>query len=207
MKIKICGLKYSSNLKEVLDLKPDFSGFIFYPKSPRYFDQISPEELKQINFRKTKKVGVFVNESPLKILETVKKYNLDYVQLHGSETLETCDEIRQKGIGIIKAFPVAKKNDLSHISSYEGYIDFILLDTKTQLYGGSGIKFDWNLLTETKFKKPTILGGGISYEDTNEIENIQSLIYGVDINSRFEIEPGLKNINVLKKFIHKIRAI
>ncbi|MCR5453557.1 MAG: phosphoribosylanthranilate isomerase [Bacteroidales bacterium] len=200
MKIKICGLR--DNFAEVLALKPDFAGLIFYPKSPRYVGNSNDESLKQKLTSDTKKVGVFVNETADRILEMVTEYHLDLVQLHGSESPEFCAKIRQS-IPVIKAFGITTYSDLAAVSDYSQVVDFLLFDTKTSGFGGSGKKFDWDILHKAQIPLPFLLSGGISADDIPTIKalTINNLV-GVDLNSKFEIAPTLKNTETLKNVIN-----
>lgn len=198
MKIKICGLR--DNFLEVAALKPDFLGLIFYEKSPRFVPQNVDNQLKQKIFG-SQKVGVFVNESEEKILKIIKEFNLDFVQLHGNETPDFCEKIREK-IPVIKAFGVSSKEDLYAAPKYYQSVDYLLFDTKTSGFGGSGRKFDWSILNEEEIQKPFLLSGGIDLDVLDEIKalKIKNLV-GVDLNSRFEISPTLKDIEKLQKAI------
>lgn len=202
MKIKICGLR--DNFLEVAALKPDFLGLIFYEKSPRFVPQNVDNKLKQKTFG-SQKVGVFVNESEEKILEIIKEFNLDFVQLHGSETPDFCEKIREK-IPVIKAFGISSKEDLFAAKKYYQSVDYLLFDTKTSGFGGSGRKFDWSVLREEEIQKPFLLSGGIDLDVLDEIKalKIKNLV-GVDLNSRFEISPTLKDIESLQKAIKILR--
>jgi len=198
MKIKICGLR--DNFLEVAALKPDFLGLIFYEKSPRFVPQNVDNQLKQKTFG-SQKVGVFVNESEDKILKIIKEFNLDFVQLHGNETPDFCEKIREK-IPVIKAFGVSSKEDLYAAQKYYQSVDYLLFDTKTSGFGGSGRKFDWSILNEEKIQKPFLLSGGIDLDVLDEIKTLKiKNLVGVDLNSRFEISPTLKDIEKLQKAI------
>lgn len=198
MKIKICGLR--DNFLEVAALKPDFLGLIFYEKSPRFVPQNVDNQLKQKTFG-SQKVGVFVNESEEKILKIIKEFNLDFVQLHGNETPDFCEKIREK-IPVIKAFGVSSKEDLLAAQKYYQSVDYLLFDTKTSGFGGSGRKFDWSILNEEEIQKPFLLSGGIDLDVLDEIKTLKiKNLVGVDLNSRFEISPTLKDIEKLQKAI------
>jgi len=198
MKIKICGLR--DNFLEVAALKPDFLGLIFYEKSPRFVPQNVDNQLKQKTFG-SQKVGVFVNESEEKILKIIKEFNLDFVQLHGNETPDFCEKIREK-IPVIKAFGVSSKEDLLAAQKYYQSVDYLLFDTKTSGFGGSGRKFDWSILNEEEIQKPFLLSGGIDLDVLDEIKTLKiKNLVGVDLNSRFEILPTLKDIEKLQKAI------
>ncbi len=198
MKIKICGLR--DNFLEVAALKPDFLGLIFYEKSPRFVPQNVDNQLKQKTLG-SQKVGVFVNESEEKILKIIKEFNLDFVQLHGNETPDFCEKIREK-IPVIKAFGVSSKEDLLAAQKYYQSVDYLLFDTKTSGFGGSGRKFDWSILNEEEIQKPFLLSGGIDLDVLDEIKTLKiKNLVGVDLNSRFEISPTLKDIEKLQKAI------
>ncbi|HEY9168574.1 MAG TPA: phosphoribosylanthranilate isomerase [Lutibacter sp.] len=197
MKIKVCGMRDKENISSLLALKPDYIGFIFYAQSKRFVADIPQIEIPS----SVKKVGVFVDETIDKVVEKAMQYNLDFVQLHGNETPEFCAELSTKNIKIIKAFSVDENFDFSAIKSFEKHISLFLFDTKGKNYGGNGIKFDWDLVQNYKGKTPFLLSGGISKNDAIEIKQFKhSAFFGIDINSGFELEPGLKNINEIKKF-------
>lgn len=199
--VKICGMKYPENIKAVAALKPDFIGFIFYSKSPRYIEPFPVEVLSSIP-PEIKKTGVFVNEDIDEILTAVHKYRLDAVQLHGSELEKVCRKLRETGLTIIKAFPIATSCNFIPTSHYEGLCDYFVFDTKTEHHGGSGCKFNWNMLHEYKGKTPFLLSGGIAPDDINAVLSINHpQMIGVDLNSRFEIKPGLKDVNKLSDFL------
>ena len=204
MKIKICGMKYSENIKAVSVLKPDFMGFIFYPKSPRYVGALDISVLNE--FPKTiKKIGVFVNENLENILTIAYKYKLDGMQLHGTELVEMCEKLKEVGYIVIKAFPIAEAYNFKVTKAYEGACDYFLFDTKTDAYGGSGVKFNWKMLDEYKGETPFLLSGGISADDAEDILKIEHPKFtGVDLNSKFEIKPGIKNVKLLEKFISQL---
>lgn len=197
MKIKVCGMRDAENISELVKLKPDFIGFIFYNKSKRFV-----VDFPQVNFLKgVKKVGVFVNENTKTIIDKVKKHQLDFVQLHGHETPEYCSKLYHYKIKIIKAFSVDENFDFNSIKAYENSCNYFLFDTKGENYGGNGIKFKWEILQKYKGKIPFLLSGGISKNDVLEIQKIKHPAFeGVDINSGFEIKPALKNIDDIKEF-------
>jgi phosphoribosylanthranilate isomerase len=204
MKLKICGMKYPENILEVGALLPDYMGFIFWEKSARYCNENVPELIKTI-----KKVGVFVNQSQEEILEKVEKYNLQAVQLHGEESVEFCSALKEKlpkKIEIIKVFSADENFDFETIKPFEHVCDYFLFDTKGKLPGGNGTTFDWTILKKYNSKKPFFLSGGIGMNELKAIEEISKTklpIYAVDVNSKFEIEPGLKNKNLLSNFKRK----
>lgn len=202
MLVKVCGLR--DNFSEVASLKPDFLGMIFYEKSPRFVGKNDSEILKQ-KILGVKKVGVFVNASENYIFDSVLKYNLDFVQLHGGETVDFCEKIRQK-VPVIKAFGILSEEDLVAAQNYAQTVDYLLFDTKTKGYGGSGQKFDWKMLGNIVFKKKFFLSGGISLEDLAEIKALKiNDLAGVDLNSRFELSPAKKDIEKLQQAINFLR--
>ncbi|MEN9486353.1 MAG: hypothetical protein RIR56_41 [Bacteroidota bacterium] len=195
MKIKICGMKYSENILEVSQLLPDYLGFIFWKKSSRYFDGEIPEIPKSI-----KKVGVFVNATSEEIILKIKEYDLNVIQLHGNENPEFCKKLKQKNIEIIKVFSVNDDFNFSVVEPFENTCDYFLFDAKGKLPGGNGITFNWQILQHYKLTKPFFLSGGIGLEEIENIKNLNLPIYAIDVNSKFEIEAGLKNIELLKSF-------
>ena len=197
-------MKYPQNILEVGALLPDYMGFIFWEKSARYFNGEIPELIETV-----KKVGVFVNQTQKEILEKVTKYNLQAVQLHGNESVEFCSELKKqlpKKIEIIKAFSAANDFDFEILKPYEAVCDYFLFDTKGKLPGGNGITFDWTILKKYKSEKPFFLSGGIGINELKAIEEISKTnlpIYAIDVNSKFEIEAGLKNKNLFSNFKRK----
>ncbi|MEL1241818.1 phosphoribosylanthranilate isomerase [Flavobacterium flavipallidum] len=199
MKLKICGMKYPDNMLEVGALLPDYMGFIFWEKSARYFDGIMPDLPDSI-----KKTGVFVNESVENIVKKVENHNLQAVQLHGEESVEFCLNLKTQlaaNIEIIKVFSVADDFDFSVLEPFEKACDYFLFDTKGKLPGGNGTTFDWKVLENYPSTKPFFLSGGIGLDEmdaVNEIIKTNLPVYAIDVNSKFEIEPGLKNIEALQ---------
>jgi phosphoribosylanthranilate isomerase len=196
MKLKICGMKYHDNILELGSLLPDYMGFIFWEKSARYFDGAMPVLPQSI-----KKTGVFVNASQEEIVAKVTKYDLQAIQLHGQESVAFCQELQDtlaKSIEIIKVFSVDTAFDFAQLQPFETVCDYFLFDTKGKLPGGNGTTFDWKVLEKYPSKKPFFLSGGIGLDEIdliNEILKTDLPIYAIDLNSKFEIEPGLKNIN------------
>ncbi len=199
--IKICGMKYTDNIVAVGALLPDYMGFIFWKKSARYFDGVIPELPKTI-----KKVGVFVNETVEIISQKVIQHDLQAVQLHGKESVAFCQELKinlPKGIEIIKVFSILDTFDFGVLKPFEPVSDYFLFDTKGRLPGGNGTTFDWKVLAQYPSNKPFFLSGGIGLDEldaVNEIMKSNLPVYAVDVNSKFEIEPGLKNIEKLSSF-------
>ncbi|QZK97713.1 phosphoribosylanthranilate isomerase [Flavobacterium psychrophilum] len=202
MKLKICGMKYPENILEVSTLLPDYLGFIFWEKSSRYFDLEIPKIPESI-----KKVGVFVNATLEEILLKIKKYNLNLVQLHGNESPEFCKELKKSTIKIIKVFSVNDDFNFSALEPFEAVCDYFLFDTKGKLPGGNGITFNWQILQKHKSTKPFFLSGGIGLDDIKNIKKLNLPIYAIDVNSKFEIEAGLKNIELLKSFKNNLQTL
>ena len=199
MKIKVCGIKYEENFQAITALNIDCIGLNFYSESKRFVDT----QLKTADFSVVK-VGVFVNAGFDYISEMVEKYNLDYIQLHGGETEKYCLEA-QLICPIIKVFSVDQGFDFELTSQFE-FSDYFLFDTKCNEFGGSGYKFDWNKLNEYKGDVSFLLAGGIGPDDVKEIKSIShEQFLGVDINSKFETEPGLKDINKVRNFIKELK--
>ncbi len=200
MIIKVCGMKDAQNIQDLAKLNPDYIGFIFYAKSPRYAATTDKNILSNIDIA-IQKVGVFVNESFETILETANSYGLEVVQLHGNESPETCKLLQEEGLTVFKAFPISEASDFEKTAKYDGFCDYFLFDTKTSQHGGSGQKFDWHLLNNYTGETPFLLSGGIDLEDATDILQIKHMQFaGIDINSKFELEPGLKDILKIKKF-------
>ena len=204
VRIKICGMKYPDNILEVGALLPDYMGFIFWEKSARYFDGIIPELPKSIQ-----KVGVFVDATSEEIVEKIEKYDLQVIQLHGHESAEFCKTLKKntpKGINIIKVFSILDTFDFDLLKPFETGCDYFLFDTKGKLPGGNGSTFDWKVLENYPSTKPFFLSGGIGINEmstVNEISKTNLPIYAIDINSKFEIEPGLKNIELLNIIVER----
>jgi phosphoribosylanthranilate isomerase len=200
MKLKICGMKYPDNILEVGSLLPDYMGFIFWEKSARYFDGVIPDLPKSI-----KKTGVFVNESTEVILAKAQKYDLQAIQLHGQESVAFCQDLRenlkQAQIEIIKVFSVDDAFDFEVLKPFEAVCDYFLFDTKGKLPGGNGTTFDWKVLEKYPSSKPFFLSGGIGMEEMEAVKEILKTnlpLHAIDVNSKFEIEPGLKNIELCR---------
>ncbi len=197
MKIKICGLRDPENIKQVVDLRPNYIGFIFYDKTPRFVKELPVDLLKAIPATITK-TAVFVNETAENIEALIAKYNFDAIQLHGNESPAFCALFKDK-VKVIKAFGLNVDFDFTELSAYADHVDLFLFDTKTNIHGGSGETFDWSVLNKYDLDKPFFLSGGLSLDNLDEVKGItHPQFYGVDLNSRFEIEPGLKNIDKLE---------
>ncbi|MDR1698963.1 MAG: phosphoribosylanthranilate isomerase [Prevotellaceae bacterium] len=203
--LKICGMKHSENIRAVAALQPDLMGFIFYEKSPRHAGNVDKKTLAEMP-EGIRKVAVFVGE-PTEIMRSIAKtYGIETLQLHGNETPLQCLQLQGEDFTIIKAFPIAEAEDFKATEEYEGCCDYFLFDTKTPQHGGSGKQFDWSLLEYYKGETPFLLSGGIGLEEVEMLQQItHPKLAGFDVNSRFEIEPGLKNTELLEKFKQKIK--
>ncbi|MBD0824281.1 phosphoribosylanthranilate isomerase [Aestuariibaculum marinum] len=220
MKLKVCGMKYQDNIQAVADLQPDYLGFIFYEKSARYFNTSIPDISKNI-----KKTGVFVNETVEFVLEQIQKHDLQAVQLHGNESPEYCKQLKNchaelvsasldndlkhpqfdKSLEIVKVFSIKDEFNFEVLTPYEQVCDYFLFDTKGKLPGGNGYTFDWNVLNDYPSTKPFFLSGGIGLDEADKLNAFKQspaskYCYAIDVNSKFEIEPGLKDIEQLKQF-------
>ena len=225
MKLKVCGMKYTENIQQIAELKPDYLGFIFYEKSKRNFEGIIPEFSKSI-----KKTGVFVNEYTEIVISLIEEYRLDAIQLHGDESVDYIKELKNQleksreikieenksikkkknqnyisknKLEIIKVFGIKDEFNFDILQPYLDVVDFFLFDTKGKERGGNGVQFDWSVLENYPFQKPFFLSGGIGLQDVEEVQEITKSnlpIYALDVNSKFEIKPGLKNINEVKNF-------
>jgi phosphoribosylanthranilate isomerase len=208
MKLKICGMKYKDNIQAVAQLQPDYLGFIFYDKSARHFNTFIPELPNSI-----KKVGVFVDEDLEKVLEKKEEFNLQALQLHGNESPEYCLELKEKCqteynqsvIEIIKVFSIKNEFNFDSLQPYEDVCEYFLFDTKGELPGGNGYTFNWDVLKRYPSTKPYFLSGGIGLNEIKKIKEFKEspaseYCYALDVNSKFEVEAGLKNIEKLEKF-------
>ena len=216
-------MRDAQNIREVSQLGVDMIGMIFYPKSPRYVEMqsshagIIPDYVKEdFNIKSAKspaRVGVFVDDMVQNIVTRVVNYHLDYVQLHGNEPREMCENLRltldpdiRPGIKIIKAISVSDASDIQKYKEYVGAVDFFLFDTKCKTVGGSGRQFDWQVLEQYDGEVPFLLSGGIGPEDASRLHAFHHpKCIGIDLNSRFEIEPGVKDVEKLKGFLNEIQ--
>ncbi|MFI3265059.1 MAG: phosphoribosylanthranilate isomerase [Rikenellaceae bacterium] len=200
MIIKVCGMRESENILSIDALGIDLMGFIFYPKSPRYVDAL-PDEMPKL----ARRVGVFVNENIETICQRIAEFELDYVQLHGSESAEFCGEVAKKGVKIIKAFSVDESFDFGVTDNYINHCDIFVFDTKCKGYGGSGEQFDWSLLNEYNGSTPFLLSGGITVDNLDGLKSFDHpQLVGYDLNSRFETEPALKSREMLNIFLEQL---
>jgi len=200
-------MKHSQNIQEVMNSSLDYMGFIHYPKSKRYVgENFKIPELISSN-PQIKSVAVIVNE-PLENLLVNEKYKeYDFLQLHGDESPEYCEKVKKSGFKIIKAFGVNSSFNFETLKNYESTVDYFLFDTKSDQYGGTGTQFSWEVLENYKLDKPYFLSGGISIDNIAQIEQINVRPYCIDINSKFEIEPGLKDANLVAKAIDQIKTL
>lgn len=189
------------NIRAVEALGVDWMGFIFYPLSKRYVG----EQLTYLP-KETKRVGVFVNEIFETVLETAKLYNLNSVQLHGNESANLCKKLLKQGIQVIKAFGITDYLPSEKIAEYEGCCDYYIFDTQTSEYGGSGIKYDWDILQHYQGNTPFLLSGGIGPDDVDAIKTYSNpMCIGIDINSKFELSPANKDIESIHQFIKSLK--
>ncbi len=212
MKLKVCGMKYEDNMNQVAALQPDYLGFIFYNKSARHFDL---EQMPGIP-NSIKKTGVFVDEDIESVIGKINTFNLEAVQLHGNESPEYCKNLIRiitdsavNFVEIIKVFSIKDEFNFEVLMPYENVCDYYLFDTKGKLPGGNGYTFDWNVLNNYPSTKPFFLSGGIGVDQIDDIlkfkeSKASKYCYAIDVNSKFEIKPGLKNIELLHTFKNKI---
>lgn len=205
MQLKVCGLCDINQIKTLANLNIDRLGFIFYDKSPRYVgDKLDSEELSKIN-GKVNKTGVFVNEGQSQIENMITKFKLNSIQLHGNESPEFCLQLKKK-VEVIKTISIKNKESFTEVEKYNDACDFFLFDTYSEYHGGTGKKFDWSWLDHYKLNIPCFLSGGIDLADIPEINKLNHpKLIGIDVNSKFEIEPGIKDLNKIKEIIKRIK--
>lgn len=204
MIIKVCGLREPENIAAIRELDIDWMGMIYYPNSPRYVGG----SLDAVSFNGKERVGVFVNESLANIKQAIFRFGLTMIQLHGDEEISFCKQVRRLRIKVIKAIAIREKQDFDIINDYEDNVDYILLDTKSEVKGGSGKKFDWSLLSNYTADIPFLVSGGIGPDDVDNLKEINhSWFAGVDLNSRFEEAPGLKKVELVKEFVQEMRGV
>lgn len=209
LKLKICGMKHNTDV--VAHLRPDYLGFIFYEKSPRNFEGIIPELGSDI-----KKVGVFVDASMEFIIEKVTTYELDIIQLHGDEAPEFCSKLkelcrvqRSRDLQLWKVFSIKDHFNFNELTPYEKVVDTFLFDTKGKDKGGNGYTFNWEVLKDYPSNKPFVLSGGIGLEELPKVKELLTTklpIYAIDVNSKFEQAPGVKDIRLLTQLKEKIKT-
>ena len=205
MIIKVCGMRDRDNIRALERLDIDWMGFIFYPGSPRYVTD-EDEFCAAIQSCAKVRVGVFVNEQPEAIIRKVATYRLNYVQLHGDETPDSCRQLRDAGCAIIKAFSISSEADLRKTTDYEPFAKYFLFDTKSSERGGSGKRFDWSVLEAYRGNVPFLLSGGIGLEHVHDLQAlVHPLLAGVDLNSRFELSPAMKDAGLVERFAGQFR--
>ena len=200
MKLKVCGMKYQDNIEAVANLQPDFLGFIFHEQSPRHFEGVINDLPNSIH-----KVGVFVDKTVEFIANQIEKHKLSVIQLHGHESPEMCRILKSTNAKVIKVFSIKDTFDFSVLVPYEKVCDYYLFDTKGKLPGGNGYAFNWDILTDYPSTKPFFLSGGIGLDQVEDLKKFQEssaseYCFAIDVNSKFEIEAGLKNIEELRMF-------
>ncbi|AHM59759.1 phosphoribosylanthranilate isomerase [Flammeovirgaceae bacterium 311] len=202
LKVKVCGMKDPENLQAVAALQPDYLGFIFFEKSPRYMPHsLQPESLAQLP-KHIKKVGVFVNAPAEEVLAQVCRYGLQAVQLHGDESPALCRQLQQAGLEVIKVFRVGEGFSLDQLQPYVEVADYFLFDTQGKQYGGNGRAFNWQLIEGYSLQVPIILSGGVEVTSLEQLAQLQHLpLHALDVNSKFETAPGLKNISALQELL------
>lgn len=209
MKIKVCGITQVEQLQQLDEIGVDYAGLIFYERSPRYIlNKLRSEDVFKLDIS-VQKVGVFVNASEEDILTQAELYGLDMIQLHGDETPAFCKHISNT-VSVIKAFRITKYNEVNidwMIKPYEEYCDYYLFDTNRKgAYGGTGEKFDWNILNSTIINKPFFLSGGIGLADVEKVKTFHHpFLYAVDVNSKVEIAEGVKDIQAIQKLVDELK--
>ncbi|MEO7175867.1 MAG: phosphoribosylanthranilate isomerase [Saprospiraceae bacterium] len=199
-------MKFPENISEISSLQPDLMGFIFYIKSKRFVGKNFSKDAMKLIPERVKKVGVFVNESFENIMAKYETYELDLLQLHGDESVQLCQQLWDKHIPVIKAMPVDDGFEPDLLKAYQPYCSYFLFDTKTAGFGGSGQTFDWRNLEKYKLETPFLLSGGLGIENIEEVLNLEHpMLQAVDLNSRIESKPGLKEREVSMAIIQKIR--
>ena len=202
MIVKVCGMRDGDNIREVEQLSIDWMGFIFYPKSSRYVSEV-PAYLPT----KCKRIGVFVDASTDEIIKKIHDFSLDAIQLHGNESPEQISHLLSltSQLSIIKAFNIATAEDLKSTASYTGLADYFLFDTKGPSVGGNGEKFDWSVLDSYEGETPFLLSGGIGPDDAARVSSFHHpKCAGIDLNSKFESAPALKDVTTLSRFLNEI---
>jgi phosphoribosylanthranilate isomerase len=207
MIIKVCGMREAGNIQSVAGLGIDWMGFIFWSGSKRYVGEDGGGVVAAVPAGSVAKVGVFVNAALDEIKAVVALCGLDFVQLHGDEPPSLCRSLRNCGYGLIKAIPIASEGDVRRAAAYEEAVDYLLFDTRTPSFGGSGRQFDWGLLQAYGGRTPFLLSGGINPGSAGVIQGFRHERFaGIDLNSGFETAPGVKDEASLAQFIHSVRS-
>ena len=202
--MKVCGMRDPDNIAEVSRLAPDFLGFIFYPPSPRYVGEDFKMPALPTGIRR---VGVFVNESNVVIQQKVNDHALDYVQLHGSESVEQCRDLKASGMGVIKVFSVDDEMDFVVTQPYRDAVDYFLFDTKGKYYGGNAVRFSWDVLSRYDQEVPFFLSGGIAPEHMAQINQLENMnLIAIDVNSGVEVRPGFKDARKIEAMKTKLNV-
>ena len=207
MNIKVCGITQMKQLQQLDGLDIAFAGLIFHKDSPRYIgDKIDKKELKAADLD-LRKVGVFVNASYDEIMEAVDDYSLDVVQLHGEESPDLCEDLSEE-TEVIKSFSIDGKTPVDElVAEYDEVCDYYLFDAAGDHYGGNGVQFDWTLISKSKIEKPFFLSGGIGLQDVDKVKKFKHPdYYGIDINSKFEKEPGVKDMALILQFRQALKG-
>jgi phosphoribosylanthranilate isomerase len=205
IKLKVCGMRDAANIREISALKPDYMGFIFYERSPRFVGSQYqfPDLVSDI-----KKVGVFVNASTSDVMEKHGQYGLDFLQLHGNESVAQVKELKNEGVRIFKVFSVDDSFDFEVTRPYEEYSDYFLFDTKGKYFGGNALRFDWRILENYNQSIPFLLSGGITPEAVSDVKVLKGMnLHALDVNSGVELSPGLKDgtkVTTVKAELEKI---
>jgi len=206
MKLKVCGLNNPENILNISALMPDYVGFIFYKKSKRYISVVMDGKILAKIPESVKKVGVFVNSPIDEVIENYYRYKLDYVQLHGDEDHVYCARLYLRKIPVIKAFKLDTWFNFRQLEVFIPFCLFFLFDKAGDLPGGNGEKFSWEILKDYNYKLPFFLSGGIGPEDINQIMELHNeMLYAIDINSKFELKPGLKDVKKVNVFMNKLK--
>ncbi len=208
MKVKVCGMRDVENVRQLAELPVDYMGFIFYENSARFVNnQVHPDILQLLENKKIKKVGVFVNSKLEELKKIALSNKLDVIQCHGDESPEYCAILKEAGFIVFKAFRVGQHFDFNILEKYTDSCNYFLFDTDTKNYGGSGQKFDWSIFKKYNYEKPIILSGGIGPGDEAAINAINiTNLHAIDLNSKFEINPALKDVEKIDMFLKNLRA-
>lgn len=213
MRIKVCGMTNTEQVMQLDTMGVEFAGFIFYPKSPRYvFRHMPRPEIKKIKGQNINKVGVFVNAPVEELLQTVDDCGLHLVQLHGDETPKYCEKVADY-VGVIKAFRLREDDQvLWKVKDYQEIADMFLFDTDGMGYGGTGKKFNWSMLRGLNISKPFFLSGGIGPDDVESLsafsaDVVAKDLFSIDVNSKFETVPGLKDMQAVEKFVKAVKQL
>lgn len=204
--VKVCGMRDPGNIREVASLSPGYMGFIFYDRSPRYCAGLSADIVTEVASAGIRPVMVGVDMTEEQLMQKCNDYGFRIVQLHGHESPAMCRELRAAGLEVWKAAALRTKDDVARLSEYEDNVDMFLFDTPSSGYGGTGRKFDWTILDSYNLDRKFMLSGGISAIDADEIRKIaHPAMHGIDVNSRFELSPGVKDVAALQKFLRFLR--